>query len=265
MRVRIFAGVILLGVSASCYALKPVNESFIGVGVENFQWTESAPDGTRYLKESGQRYLLTLTSSSERTADLNYDFRAEIYVGGVNYDGQTQSSDPALDGIPLYSTTKYTGARTEILFNRYFATGQSQSLGIMGGIGLDIWKRDLPNSYDIQGHYVYGYTETYVMGYLKLGGVWNSQSPWHQKLSIGVKYPIFIDEYISSPSITLNPNPTTTTFLTWQHLLPFSRKSAAALELFVERTHFDISNPVSGYAQPDSDMRAAGLRILFSF
>ncbi|MBI3562280.1 MAG: hypothetical protein HY080_11275 [Gammaproteobacteria bacterium] len=238
------------------YADTPSNEPLIGLGVEHFQWKESASNGSQYLKETGKRYLLTFINTSTRSPELDYDLRVEVYKGGVNYDGQTQG------GIPLKAITDYIGLRLEMAADNYL----SGAAGVQFGLGFDMWTRKLNDSTTVLGTPSTGYTEDYDMGYFKLGFVWRASShDWKQKFIVGLKRPVFVEETIREFGLHLSPKPTTTLYSSWNNVFAVSRNSKLGIELFYERTHFNPSDPSMGAYQPDSDMRTTGVRLLLGY
>src|SRR3990172_8134655 len=65
-------------------------------GFESFQWKEFE-GGERLLKESGLRFSIggNLGNDLMREQGFIYDIDGKLYLGRVNYDGQTQSGQPA--------------------------------------------------------------------------------------------------------------------------------------------------------------------------
>jgi hypothetical protein len=238
---------------------------FFGAGIEQFTWEELDEDGRQLLIEKGQRFVLSVLYQTESAkGDSITEFGGDVYFGTVEYDGETQ------DGVQLFSDTGYLGARLQISNESYFLTGERHSLGIMGGVGMDTWQRDLNDSIDVLGRNIMGYEETYFMIYLKLGLAWRYQSgDWQQRLKLGLRRPILVEEQIDDFNASLSPEPTTTLFVAWDHSWKLSRQNSLGMMLYYDRTHFepsDIADSAIGPVyQPESDTTSTGIKLLYTF
>jgi len=236
-----------------------------GFGVEQFTWQEFGTNGTQLLIEEGQRFVLSAQYSLQSPdADSITEFSGDLYFGGVAYDGQTQG------GTPVKTDVQYLGARIQFTNESYLLRGKQQGLGLLGGVGLDVWQRDLKDSTTSTGALVSGYQETYSMLFLKLGLVWQYHSDvWQQRLKFGLRRPILVDEYIAEFDATLSPKPTTTLFASWDHSWKISRANTIAVTFYYDRTHFDPSELAPSTAglvyQPESDTTSKGIKMMFSF
>lgn len=236
-----------------------------GAGIEQFTWEELDADGYQFLIEDGQRFTLSVLYQTESTkGDSITEFSGDVYFGTVNYDGETQ------DGVQLFSDTGYMGARLQFANESYFLMGKQHSLGVLGGVGMETWQRDLQDSTDVLGRNVTGYEETYFMIYLKLGLAWRYQSgAWQQRLKFGLRRPILVEEYISDFDVSLSPEPTTTLFVAWEHTWKLSRQNSLGVNLYYDRTHFEASDvedsTIGPVLQPESDTTSTGIKVLYTF
>lgn len=177
-------------------------------GSEYFAWREYT-NGSRLLKETGQRYFIGLRADSDLHNSWNYNLASRIYLGRVDYDGSTMADE-------LHTTdTDYLGWSAELGMMRSFplaATEHESALGFRFGIGYDRWQRkllDKQNPY--LGREVYGYTEDYQVGYGRLGAVYSLGGDW--ELQGGVKIPFYTSEDVGlgrvgyDSDVSLRPKP----------------------------------------------------------
>lgn len=253
--------VAILVFSQSCFAAAT---SLFGFGLEQFVWKEFDTDGSQLLKESGPRYVFTYQYQSERQDQMTYDFLADIYLGNVDYDGQTQT------GIPVTSISEYVGVRAEALVGYHFLDGASSTLALIGGLGVDTWSRNLRDTFTSSGTPVSGYKENYFMIYAKLGLQYQfNLTNWQQKLRAGMRRPFYTEETIDEFSVTLKPKPSITFFAGWDHSWPLANNKTLGLNLYYEHTRFDASDAepssIGLVYQPESDMKIIGAKLLYSF
>ncbi len=187
-------------------------------GLEYFQLEEVDGTGARLLKESGPRYLISghLDNSAGYDTAVRWLYHTEVaaYAGSVDYDGQSQSVDPAQGNQPFASNTDYYGLRGEALLG-YRRQPFSLPLGveILGGAGLDVWLRRIQGGLDANGAAINGAEELYRVYYGKiaLGLTTLFSSTWHGYLQTGLKMPLSISEDVNlsaagfDSDVTLSP------------------------------------------------------------
>lgn len=157
-------------------------------GSEYFSWREYDGD-SKLLEETGLRHFVGLEAESMPGANWIYALRSRLYLGRVDYDGQTQS------GVPHVTDTDYLGWTAELDFTRHFpgTLASAPVWGVKLALGYDNWRRDLADNYNPYiGTTVAGYTEDYRVGYGRLGAVYSGSQGW--SLQGGVKLPFFTSE-----------------------------------------------------------------------
>jgi hypothetical protein len=166
-------------------------------GVEHFRWREY-DGGTRLLEEKGPRVHLGVDWKTPLQGNnLFLDLSGTLYLGRVDYDGQACSLGGSC--TPFNADADYLGVQARGLFARRF--GDASGLELFGGGGFDAWQRD------IQGHGgVSGATENWYVFYLAggVGGYWGTPTT-RGSARIGIKYPLYTEEYPDTYDVTLNP------------------------------------------------------------
>jgi hypothetical protein len=128
--------------------------------VDWFHWNEQAQD-IHFVTESGALY--TLGYERKIAAER---FRAELFGGGVHYDGYGQFPNGDLE--PFAATTRYLGARGEYEYLIQPALWEERA-NLVLGIGSRLWIRDLGSGVGDYGHLISGYQETWWTIYPYLG------------------------------------------------------------------------------------------------
>ncbi|MBD3669948.1 MAG: hypothetical protein HUJ29_04170 [Gammaproteobacteria bacterium] len=181
--------VCLLGISSGLDA----RERSVLIGNESFLWYETADDGSRYLTENGNRYVLGLKQYDHKQTRSRE--RSFVFYGGiVHYDGQL------MDGTPFVSSTGYDGIRLDSLWQHQLFN--TSVLFAEYSLGLDIWRRVLDNGGSL------GYTETFHVLQSRVGLGFDFDG-WYVKG--GVKLPWVLVETVSL-GLTLYPSPQSTTY-----------------------------------------------------
>lgn len=242
----------------------------VDIGFERFVWEEFSRD-ERLLKEDGVRFTVGLkTDTFERPSPgMIYGLEGRLYLGEVEYDGQTQSRDPESDQLPFLSDTLYAGAIGEALVGQRL--GGRGGMDVIAGLGAHSWRRE------IQGHgvinrvnemvFVSDTVEDYLVLYSKLGlGIYRIGDRWSAFVHAGGKYPFYIDEYAYSPGISLEPRGEWSGFAQIQVSHTQPRNNSLVFRLSYDSFRFSRSpvvwtGPAEGWYQPDSDMDVISLTV----
>lgn len=247
----------------------------ISGGVENFRWRELDGGGGRLLEESGPRYNVAVNYDNLRRLNSGavYSVGGKFYVGAVDYDGQTQ-----LTGVPMKSTTHYTGVQLDGLGGYRFAR-RLRGLDLLGGVGLDFWLRSIDDTY-VQGvGYVYGGDEDYFAFNAKLGlGYFQELGRARHYLQAGLKYPFYVYEYgypVAADDVTLHPKGRASLFAKYQWEFGSTTRDRWGVTLYYDSYRLSASDPVietangapTGYIvwQPESHQDVYGLQASFYF
>lgn len=200
------SALILLSISLGyCHmAWSATIERYISAGIEVSRWQEFSAADKRLLSENGPG--LTLGASWENIPahrGLRVNARTQLYSAILSYDGQTQSLDPNASGVYISSTSRYSGfsAELEMLFSL-----ASPSLAGIVDIGADLWRRHIDDSSDAKGNSVSGFIENYQLLYSRFGLQKEVRDIYGRALfSIGISYPLKVNENASGISPTLHP------------------------------------------------------------
>jgi hypothetical protein len=198
-------GIALLGCIADVCAA-PADNFSLQVGAESFRWREFDA-GQRLLEEKGARLRLGVGwNNFQRTDDgVLYGVDAALHLGRVTYDGQAcLVADPSQCWSSASDTT-YSGVELAGLGGIRFARG----FEFLGGVGLDMWLRDIRSTVDAAGHSVSSAREEYLIFNSKVGaGYFHRMPTWSTHFQAGVKYPFYAYEYAfqnSFDDLTLSP------------------------------------------------------------
>jgi hypothetical protein len=190
-------------------------EGFYLYGViESFTWQEFDDSDARLVKESGPLFGIGLAYSHEFEDKLTLTQKGEIFIGSVDYDGQTQT------GEPVTSNVGYFGLTLEGDLGRKFKVSRSISLEPFGGLGLRWWLRDIKDGTTSTGATAYGYTEGWSTFYGRLGvrGVVDYPGGTQLFAEAGLKLPLYNENtaYLSDAGlgsdVTLHPGKSTSSF-----------------------------------------------------
>lgn len=177
-------------------------------GVENYSWREYDNTGARILEESGPRYFLGLSGTNYLDPQWQLTFDMRFYMASVNYDGQTNQTPPK----PLSTRTDYHGMSAELSAIRFLgAINNPVRFGIVGALGADAWRRHINSTSTASG-----YTETYHIGYARLGLALVVPNSW--RVMGGIKYPFSTDEQVGLSTVgydnvQLAPTPAISAFI----------------------------------------------------
>ena len=151
-------------VSVAANPLKLMNMAFFsGASLMNFGYTEFDTNDAWLDEENGVLPGLFLGGTLYWpnwyvSLALNYHF------GEVEYQGQTQSTDPALSGMPISSRSD-----TDIFDTTAIAGYQFSAVTVYGGLGYYFWRRNIQPTMTDNGLPVAGLLEFYSWTYAILG------------------------------------------------------------------------------------------------
>ncbi len=211
-------------------------------GVEQFVWREFATDQRELLEESGQRFSMAVAYDNLRRLNSGpvYSLGGKVYVGSVDYDGETQ-----LTSIPVQSTTTYFGAQVDALGGYRFAA-RLHGLDLLAGGGLDFWLRSIDDTY-VQGlGYVSGADEDYYVFNAKFAlGYFHEMGQARHYLQAGVKYPFYVYEYAYSPGsddLVLHPRGRASLFAKYQWEFGSATRNRWGVTFYYDSYRFSQSN-----------------------
>lgn len=158
MHSKTLAGILFsfLGLTSLVHAAEKPQAS-IQLSTQSFTWREFDNDGGRLLEEKGPRFFIGATFDNFRRQGpgLLYSVNGKIYLGNVDYDGQTQS------GIPAVTDVNYFGVNIEAQGGYRF--GRRIGVDVFGGLGFDDWVRSIADGTTPSGTTVFGYDEYYTI------------------------------------------------------------------------------------------------------
>ncbi len=170
-----------------------VAEEFaLSAGLEAFRWAEFSTSGRQLLEESGRRYFVEMTGSEYLDRQQPIDFRARLYSGTVEYDGETMT------GIPFQTNTDYNGYQAELGLSLVMAEAAERFNArwlLRLALGVDSWRRAIQDGMLADGVTpVSGYVERYTCQYLTLGASYEAEGGWG--IGAGIRAPLQTTERI---------------------------------------------------------------------
>ena len=128
-------------------------EASVQFGLQNFSWSEFDYTGAKLLKENGPRFAIgaALDNFQHAGSGVLYGVNVKIYLGVVDYDGQTQS------GVSAQTDVDYFGVNAEVMGGLRLTGGLHVDL--LGGLGVDTWTRELQDGVTANGTVALGYRE----------------------------------------------------------------------------------------------------------
>ena len=244
-------------------------EASVQFGLQNFSWSEFNNTGAKLLEENGARFTIgaALDNFQHEGSGFLYNVNGKIYLGVVDYDGQTQS------GVPVMTDVTYFGLNIEALGGYRF--GRRIGVDVFGGLGVDDWVRSLADSTAVNGTTAFGYDENYSIVYGKAGvGFFQLLSGWRYLVQAGVKMPLYATEYVNLGSgVDLEPGLKPSAFANLQFDFGSGRHNRFGVSLYYDSYRFSESDPellIEGgsaalVVQPRSQMDVYGLRLSYYF
>jgi hypothetical protein len=269
------AVILLLLVTGGAQAATDASRVSVEAGMEQFHWREYGPAHVEWVDEQGERIMVSVNYDNLRRLDSGNVFRVggKLYLGAVDYDGETQIS-----GIPVQSTSNYLGMSIEGTGGYRFAR-RLKGLDLLAGAGLDFWWRSIEDSYVSGLGWVYGGDEDYFVFYARAGlGFFHELGPMSYRIEAGVKYPFFVTEYaypMGSDDITLNPKGRASLYANYKMEFGPRTRNHIGLTIYYDRYLFKQSDlepeTVGGvatgfaYYQPESHQQTLGVQLGFYF
>lgn len=261
MRTLLAAVIVALccALPAAAEALEELTPYF---STQYFTWKERF-HGRRLLKEEGPLFSAGILVGAVPSSPLAIRGRGEIFGGEVGYRGETQ----APESIPVRTRVFYLGTKTELDLGYRLQT-PAVRLEPFGGIGHRWWLRDLHDTTATDGTQVSGYTETWHMGYGRVGA--RAQTFLGAARIVaegGAKYPFYTGntvDFVGSGETTFHPKGRWSGFA--ETGITYRNFNAV---LLYEGFRFAQSDAkaVQGtnYFQPDSSSDIFGMRLGWSF
>ena len=270
MRTKTLSMVLLsvLGLSAVAQAADSPQTS-VQFGAQSFRWREFGDTGERLLEENGARFSIGAAFDNFRRegSGVLYSVNGKIYLGSVDYDGQTQSGTPATTDV------SYFGLNIEAQGGYRF--GQRIGLDVFGALGIDEWLRSIRDGRTTTGSVAYGYDEYYTILYGKAGlGFFQMLNGWRYMLQGGVKMPLYTSEFVDlGDGVDLQPGRKPSAFANLQFDFGSGRQDRFGVALYYDSYRFSESDPeLLTYGgstvlvvQPRSHMDVYGLRLSYYF
>ena len=268
MRPIVFLTAITLchGVGYAAVPVVPATDS-VYIGYEDFRWREVTNTGFEVVDEYGPRYYLGLQENNFHGArqGLLYGLNAALWGGRVTYDGTTYDS-VTMVYTPIQSTTDYYGGTASLSLGRRLAPFPlipglipDYQLGVEG----QYWKRDLAGGFNDLGQFAAGYSEYFGVANLRLSlGLYHALGRIRGYLRAGIKYPIYINEYVDNVDATLTPGALPSLYADYEiRTVRLRNRNGLSLRAFYNSYRFTASNVVNGVHQPESTMESVGLRL----
>lgn len=270
MRSKALLGILISGLSLCSVvqaAEKP--QASIQLSAQSFTWKEFDSAGRQLLEERGPRFFVgaTFDNSRRQGPGMLYSVNGKIYLGNVDYDGQTQS------GIPATTDVNYFGLNIEAQGGYRF--GRRIGADVFGGLGIDNWRRSIADGRTASGTTVFGYDEDYMILYGKAGvGFFHLLNGWSYAFQGGVKLPLVTYEYVNLGSgVYLEPGPRASAFANIQFDFGSRRNNRFGVALYYDSYRFSESDPellIDGgsaflVVQPRSHMDVYGVRVNYYF
>jgi len=258
----------LLGLSAIAKAAD-ANQASVQFGPQSFHWREFGDTGGRLLQEQGARFSVGAAFDNFRREDAGvlYSVNGKLYLGSIDYDGQTQSGTPATTDV------SYFGLNIELQGG--YRIGRRIGLDVFGALGFDDWIRSIADGRAANGTTVYGYEEYYTILYGKAGlGFFQRLDGWRYFLQGGVKMPLSTSEHVDLGSgVDLQPGLKPSAFANFQFDFGSGRHNRFGAALYYDSYRFSKSDPEllteGGITyqvwQPRSHMDVYGLRLSYYF
>lgn len=235
-----------------------------GVALEDYQWMEY-PEGIHGTpREAGLRSALLVNWMQEGDRGALFAWRARLYGGTVNYDTFLISN-----GAPVSTKTDYGGVAAE---GQMFYRDDlwAYKLDLLGGLGLDFWRRSIRNA-------SFNQIEDFAVWFMR-GGVRLSKPRKEAGLhgEFGFKYPFSVGENAHLTSLGYTSNPTLSPKGEVSGYAEIGYRINAKFDVtgYYDSWRFGRSNDVMAtdtagvnwlIHQPKSRMDATGIKLLVSF
>ncbi len=239
-------------------------ESSIGGSIEDYHWQETIDNAPLSPTEYGLRYAVHLKWVQDRERGLLFGYRGKLYAGKVHYDTFYQIS-----GLPVATTTQYSGAIHEAQFSYRVNMANSHKLDYVGGLGLDTWQRSIGNNGFKQ---IEDFLIVYVRGGITLDKF--GKTPGFHGGG-GLKYPLYTreDAHLDNQGYDSNPILTPGKDISLYAELGYRIGKDWDVLGYYDSWRFKRSNTVIAsrggvlweISQPQSSMDAYGIKAMYSF
>lgn len=226
-----------------------------------FSWKEDLP-GTdqQALSETGALFgfggQARLAFGPARRAFVDLDLR--LYLGSVDYDGQTINARTA-----IHTTTSYLGFEASPTAGFVFTPGRGFRITPQAGAGLELWSRDL----DSGG--ARGYVEHYRVFLLQAAarGDYQPSPQAGVHLMLGLKMPVAISEDVDLSRQGVGPRVELSPGLSPRLLVEAGTTLYGVdLSIYFETWTLPQSDPdPNGLLQPRSTRQLVGVRVGYVF
>ncbi len=139
-------------------------ELFAGATLMRFDYAEFDSDGAWLDEETGWLPGMLLGATLSWPGQWYVSGRLDFFSGEVGYQGQTQSADPVLSGLPIVSQADTDIIDIVALLGHRFARAD-----VYAGLGYYFWRRNIQPTTTNGGLPVAGVLEFYSWSYFLLG------------------------------------------------------------------------------------------------
>ena len=139
-------------------------ELFAGATLMRFDYAEFDSDGAWLDEETGWLPGMLLGATLSWPGQWYVSGRLDFFSGEVGYQGQTQSADPVLSGLPIVSQADTDIIDTVALLGHRFSRAD-----VYAGLGYYFWRRNIQPTTTNGGLPVAGVLEFYSWTYFLLG------------------------------------------------------------------------------------------------
>ena len=227
------------------------------LNLRDFSWREYDAEGTELLEESGWIYGIGAGGEVSRN-HFGWRYGTEFFGGIVDYDGHSQSGQPAT------SETLYYGGQLDGELMGIISFDPHAAVKGLLGLGGALWVRDIRDGSTPYGQPVYGYREFWMTADWHVG----MEANWlfsNEIEAFGVllwRFPLYARNQVDLSrfelgTVTVEPKQRVSTTaeagLRWKMV---------AASLTYDTRLFDRSDTVGiGFYQPDSEAGALGFRL----
>ena len=242
-------------------AVAPARAEFtLAGGIEYFSWVEdTSPIG---VKENGPLLAFDIGYTTDQAKGFVFAYRGHFYAGQVDYEGALLFAP----SVPVSATTNYVGAANEAQLRWRVPIERGYRMDILGGLGLDLWQRQLSADQ----------VEDYTVVYARLGVEVSSGRALGWLAAGGLKYPLYTREDAHLTDVGFDQNPILTPGKSVSAFARLGYRFTPHWTLigYYEGYRFSQSNeePVSiggvfaGWvSQPASNMNVFGLSLQYTF
>ena len=258
---------IAIGLAATCALAHAQTDLQVSAGVTGFRYKEY--DASGVLLDQEDATLPGITAElGHRQGPWRISANGSFFSGSADYGGQTQSSNPANNGIPVNTNTDEQFWSAGLRLERQIQMG-SASLSPYLGFAYHEWRRDIKNGRTANNLLVTGFLEVYSWKTAELGALLWFGGAGSGGLEVGIDARVF---QTVAPELQVRfPGDTRDTILelgerTGGRLAllgtyPLDARLRLRLEAFYEQWSFGRSPPRNGILEPRSETQTAGVLV----